>query len=82
MSISLSHVLCPEYTYSLIPYVALLQDKKLLDLPKLLDICAIYSHENEDLTGVLVSMFFMRCIFFTRSLPLSHSITSFRLEMQ
>ncbi|XP_004290962.1 PREDICTED: activating signal cointegrator 1 complex subunit 2 isoform X1 [Fragaria vesca subsp. vesca] len=35
-------------------HAALLQDKKLLDLPKLLDICAIYSHENEDLTGVLV----------------------------
>ncbi|KAI3460156.1 hypothetical protein Pfo_016819 [Paulownia fortunei] len=33
---------------------ALLQDKKLLDLPKLLDICAIYGHENEDLTRILV----------------------------
>ncbi|CAN4122569.1 unnamed protein product [Withania somnifera] len=33
---------------------ALLQEKKLLDLPKLLDICAIYDHENEDLTRVLV----------------------------
>ncbi|KAK6116006.1 hypothetical protein DH2020_008275 [Rehmannia glutinosa] len=32
----------------------LLQDKKLLDLPKLLDICAIFDHENEDLTRVLV----------------------------
>ncbi|CAA3017766.1 activating signal cointegrator 1 complex subunit 2 [Olea europaea subsp. europaea] len=33
---------------------ALLQDKKLLDLPKLLDICAIYGHENKDLTKILV----------------------------
>ncbi|XP_044511417.1 uncharacterized protein LOC123229572 isoform X2 [Mangifera indica] len=33
----------------------LLQEKKLLDLPKLLDICAIYGHENEDLTRLLVS---------------------------
>ncbi|KAL3627990.1 hypothetical protein CASFOL_028092 [Castilleja foliolosa] len=32
----------------------LLQDKKLLDLPKLLDICAIFGYENEDLTRVLV----------------------------
>ncbi|KAG6608430.1 Activating signal cointegrator 1 complex subunit 2, partial [Cucurbita argyrosperma subsp. sororia] len=32
----------------------LLQGKKLLDLPKLLDICAIYNHENEDLTRILV----------------------------
>ncbi|KAL0368948.1 UNVERIFIED_CONTAM: Activating signal cointegrator 1 complex subunit [Sesamum calycinum] len=31
-------------------HAALLQEKKLLDLPKLLDICAIYCHENEDLT--------------------------------
>ncbi|KAL3840483.1 hypothetical protein ACJIZ3_025074 [Penstemon smallii] len=35
-------------------HAALLQDKKLLDLPKLLDICAIYGHENEDLTRILV----------------------------
>ncbi|CAI9775423.1 unnamed protein product [Fraxinus pennsylvanica] len=35
-------------------HAALLQDKKLLDLPKLLDICAIYGHENEDLTKTLV----------------------------
>ncbi|KAK4348610.1 hypothetical protein RND71_031365 [Anisodus tanguticus] len=33
---------------------ALLQEKKLLDLPELLDICAIYGHENEDLTRILV----------------------------
>ncbi|KAK9756385.1 hypothetical protein RND81_01G093300 [Saponaria officinalis] len=33
---------------------ALLQDKKLLDLPKLLDICAVYGHENEELTQSLV----------------------------
>ncbi|PON72937.1 Ubiquitin system component Cue [Parasponia andersonii] len=32
----------------------LLQEKKLLDLPKLLDICAVYGHKNEDLTTVLV----------------------------
>ncbi|GFP93731.1 activating signal cointegrator 1 complex subunit 2 [Phtheirospermum japonicum] len=31
-----------------------LNDKKLLDLPKLLDICAIFGYENEDLTRVLV----------------------------
>ncbi|KAH9755780.1 CUE domain-containing protein [Citrus sinensis] len=29
-------------------------EKKLLDLPKLLDLCAIYGHENEDLTRLLV----------------------------
>ncbi|KAF9621202.1 hypothetical protein IFM89_016696 [Coptis chinensis] len=34
---------------------ALLQGKKLLDLPKLLDICAIYGHENEELTKLLVT---------------------------
>ncbi|CAN1274423.1 Activating signal cointegrator 1 complex subunit 2, partial [Linum perenne] len=32
----------------------LLQEKKLLDLAKLLDICGIYGHENEELTGILV----------------------------
>uniref|UniRef100_A0A1J3D217 Activating signal cointegrator 1 complex subunit 2 n=1 Tax=Noccaea caerulescens TaxID=107243 RepID=A0A1J3D217_NOCCA len=32
----------------------LLQDKKLLDLPKLLDICAIYGHENAELTKSLI----------------------------
>ncbi|KAM6581756.1 hypothetical protein CsatA_005530 [Cannabis sativa] len=32
----------------------LLQEKKLLDLPMLLDICALYGHENEELTRVLV----------------------------
>ncbi|KAK4748356.1 hypothetical protein SAY87_014942 [Trapa incisa] len=36
-------------------HIAILQEKKLLDLPKLLDICAIYGHENEDLTRLLVS---------------------------
>ncbi|KAG8390959.1 hypothetical protein BUALT_Bualt01G0137700 [Buddleja alternifolia] len=35
-------------------HAALLQDKKLLDLPKLLDICAVYGDENEDLTRILV----------------------------
>ncbi|KAL1217200.1 hypothetical protein V5N11_021788 [Cardamine amara subsp. amara] len=32
----------------------LLQEKKLLDLPKLLDICAIYGHENAELTKTLI----------------------------
>ncbi|EPS61490.1 hypothetical protein M569_13307, partial [Genlisea aurea] len=32
----------------------LLQNLKLLDLPKLLDICAVYGHENEDLARKLV----------------------------
>ncbi|CAH8349705.1 unnamed protein product [Eruca vesicaria subsp. sativa] len=32
----------------------LLQEKKLLDLPKLLDICAIYGHENPELTKSLI----------------------------
>ncbi|XP_074273289.1 uncharacterized protein LOC141596915 [Silene latifolia] len=32
----------------------LLQNKKMLDLPKLLDICAVYGHENEELTQSLV----------------------------
>lgn len=57
VSFSLSFILCPVDTYSLILYVAILQQKKLLDLPKLLDVCAIYSHENEDLTRVLVGIF-------------------------
>nr|GLL48942.1 uncharacterized protein LOC109153195 [Ipomoea trifida] len=35
-------------------YSALLQEKKLLNLPKLLEISAIYGHENEDLTRILV----------------------------
>lgn len=35
-------------------HAVLLQEKKLLDLPKLLDICSIYGHENEELTGLLV----------------------------
>ncbi|KAA8537847.1 hypothetical protein F0562_027573 [Nyssa sinensis] len=39
---------------SLKEHAALLQEKKLLDLPKLFDICAIYGHENEDLTRSLV----------------------------
>ncbi|KVH92289.1 hypothetical protein Ccrd_005663 [Cynara cardunculus var. scolymus] len=34
-------------------HVVILQEKKLLDLPKLLDICAIYGHENEELTRLL-----------------------------
>ncbi|KZV54539.1 activating signal cointegrator 1 complex subunit 2 [Dorcoceras hygrometricum] len=34
--------------------IVLLQSKKLLDLPKLLDICAIYGQDNEDLTRRLV----------------------------
>ncbi|KAL6527347.1 hypothetical protein OROGR_016437 [Orobanche gracilis] len=33
----------------------LLQDKKLLNLPKLLDICAIFGNGNEDLTQLLVT---------------------------
>ncbi|XP_051149940.1 uncharacterized protein LOC127264447 isoform X2 [Andrographis paniculata] len=32
-----------------------MKDNKLLDLPTLLDICAIYGHENEDLTHLLVT---------------------------
>jgi hypothetical protein len=35
-------------------HVALLQEKRLLDLPKLLDICAIYGHDNGKLTSSLV----------------------------
>ncbi|XP_010478130.1 PREDICTED: activating signal cointegrator 1 complex subunit 2-like isoform X2 [Camelina sativa] len=31
-----------------------MKDKKLLDLPKLLDICAIYGHENAELTKSLI----------------------------
>jgi activating signal cointegrator complex subunit 2 len=34
---------------------ALLKEKKCLDLPKLLDICAVYVHDNPDLTHHLVS---------------------------
>ncbi|PKU59472.1 activating signal cointegrator 1 complex subunit 2 [Dendrobium catenatum] len=36
-------------------HTALLQEKKLLDLPKLLDICAIYGHENGELIKSLVT---------------------------
>ncbi|KAG0485458.1 hypothetical protein HPP92_009537 [Vanilla planifolia] len=36
-------------------HTALLQEKRLLDLPKLLDICAIYGHENAELTKLLVT---------------------------
>ncbi|KAJ3673977.1 hypothetical protein LUZ60_005969 [Juncus effusus] len=36
-------------------HTALLQEKKLLDLPKLLDMCAIYAHENQELTSLLVT---------------------------
>ncbi|XP_020593204.1 activating signal cointegrator 1 complex subunit 2 [Phalaenopsis equestris] len=35
-------------------HTALLQEKRLFELPKLLDICAIYGHENGDLTKSLV----------------------------
>ncbi|CAM8980203.1 unnamed protein product [Rhodiola kirilowii] len=35
-------------------HAALLHEKKLLDLPKLLDICAIYGHENRDIVTSLV----------------------------
>ncbi|KAK9163676.1 hypothetical protein Syun_004578 [Stephania yunnanensis] len=38
-------------------FVCVSEEKKLLDLPKLLDICAIYGHENEKLTGELVVNF-------------------------
>jgi activating signal cointegrator complex subunit 2 len=34
---------------------ALLKEKKCLDLPKLLDICAVYVHDNPDLTHHLVN---------------------------
>jgi hypothetical protein len=34
--------------------LALLQENRLLDLPKLLDICAIYGHDNGKLTSSLV----------------------------
>jgi len=47
-----------KYTVFTIPqcfFVALLLEKKLLDLPKLLDICAIYEHDNNKLTSSLVS---------------------------
>ncbi|KAK2985619.1 hypothetical protein RJ640_006882 [Escallonia rubra] len=37
---------------ALVPKI--MQEKKLIDLPKVLDICAIYGHENEDLTRILV----------------------------
>nr|GEV07537.1 hypothetical protein [Tanacetum cinerariifolium] len=36
-------------------HAVILQEKKLLDLPKLLDICAIYGHENEELTRITVT---------------------------
>ncbi|MED6217625.1 hypothetical protein PIB30_019391 [Stylosanthes scabra] len=39
---------------SLRDHQVLLQEKKLLELPKLFDICAIYGHENEEMTRLLV----------------------------
>ncbi|CAD6210094.1 unnamed protein product [Miscanthus lutarioriparius] len=36
-------------------HAALLLEKKMLDLPKLLDICAIYEHDNGKLTSSLVT---------------------------
>jgi activating signal cointegrator complex subunit 2 len=36
-------------------HTALLLEKKLLDLPKLLDVCAIYEHDNNKLTSSLVT---------------------------
>ncbi|TKY74987.1 Activating signal cointegrator 1 complex subunit 2 [Spatholobus suberectus] len=44
----------PADALSLRDHGVLLQEKKLLELPKLLDICAIYYHENEELTRSLV----------------------------
>ncbi|ERN10915.1 uncharacterized protein LOC18439096 isoform X1 [Amborella trichopoda] len=35
-------------------YAVLLQEKKLLDMPKLLDICAIFGRDNQELTKSLV----------------------------
>ncbi|XP_038715788.1 activating signal cointegrator 1 complex subunit 2 isoform X2 [Tripterygium wilfordii] len=45
---------CASESLSMKDHVVFLQEKNLLDLPKLLDICAIYGHENEDLTRLLV----------------------------
>ncbi|KAG0622488.1 hypothetical protein M758_3G100500 [Ceratodon purpureus] len=39
-------------------HAALLKDWKLLDLPKLLDICAVYDHDNHELTSRLVNNVF------------------------
>ncbi|XP_042377038.1 activating signal cointegrator 1 complex subunit 2-like [Zingiber officinale] len=44
----------PNDCLSMKEHTALLQEKNLLDLPKLLEICAIYGHENEELTKSLV----------------------------
>ncbi|KAF6139039.1 hypothetical protein GIB67_010765 [Kingdonia uniflora] len=45
---------CPYFSNSFLLVIALLKETKLLDLPKLLDICAIYGHKNEELTRLLV----------------------------
>ncbi|EMS60162.1 Activating signal cointegrator 1 complex subunit 2 [Triticum urartu] len=45
----------PGESLSAKEHTALLQEKKLLDLPKLLDICAIYGHDNGELTSSLVT---------------------------
>ena len=50
-------VVCLSHCCSLVCIVALLEEKKLLDLPKLLDICAVFGHENEDLTRSLVRFY-------------------------
>ncbi|KAM3230317.1 hypothetical protein ACQJBY_060860 [Aegilops geniculata] len=45
----------PGESLSTKEHTALLQEKRLLDLPKLLDICAIYGHDNGELTSSLVT---------------------------
>ena len=43
-------------SFSFILSIALLQEKKWLDLPKLMDICAVYGHDNALLTKTLVNI--------------------------
>ncbi|KAE8788428.1 Activating signal cointegrator 1 complex subunit 2 [Hordeum vulgare] len=45
----------PGESLSTKEHTALVQEKRLLDLPKLLDICAIYGHDNGELTSSLVT---------------------------
>lgn len=42
--------------YGGVPASGLLKDFKLLSLPKLLDICAVYEHDNHELTSRLVTV--------------------------
>lgn len=51
----------PSESLSAKEHAAILKEKKLLDIPKLMDICAIYGHDNPDLTKRLVGARSLSC---------------------